>query len=375
MGAGWGNVFQNSPNDLSRVGTTGYGGSSNQWGALPSSNPQTGAVSLGSPTTPGPQGGTTITGGNGNAASTPQLPANPQGPVGNPYTSTYTGGLTNPSNPTQTVGGLPTLGASSSANSNQGSILSPLSPTLTQQYLEWLATQTGQGLPGYQGAVNLPSGGQTQPGQLTAQENPVLAQLQTFLSGGGSGGNAQLGALGQMAQTGDPTNTMPEWQAMVAAMQQPIQQGQAALQEQFGEAGGAQSSVYGNAMSNYYNQANAQEQSLLGQLTESSQEAALGREQTAQGQLLNANQGMGQYLQGLDQTAINNLLQNYYTTLPQYNPMNSELYGASTTFPSYVGKTFGESGVAPALGGAASALAGAIPGASSTPSTYPTSSF
>lgn len=349
----------------------GNSGSSNQWGTLPSSNPTTSS----SPTSSAglfSLGGQTINTGAGTPPTSTGVP-------GYPTTSTYPGAVVNPGSGTgANTGGLPTLGASSTANNNNGSIISPLSPSLSQSYLEWLGTQIGSGLPQFEGNVNLPTGGQSQPGQLTAPENSTLQALQQFFAGGTSS-NPALNGLSQMATTGDPINVGPEWQAMVAAMQQPIQQGAASLQEQFANAGAGESSVYGNSLANYYNQANAQEQSLLGTLSTNAQQQAVQNQLTAQQGILGADQTTSQYLQGLDQSSINNLIQNYYATLPQYNPLNSEEYGASTTFPPYVSSQYGTSGLAPALGAAAS-LAGSFNStgtgsATSTPTTYPTTAF
>jgi hypothetical protein len=349
-------------------------GSSNQWGPLPSSNPTTSPSSSSNTGGLFSLGGTTI-----NTGAGPGAPAS-TGVPGYPTTSTYPGAPVNPGSSTgANVGGLPTLGASSSANNNSGSIISPLSPSLSQAYLEYLATQIGNGLPQFQGNVNLPTGGATQPGQLTAGENPTLQALQTFFSTGQSSDPA-LQSLSQMATTGDPINVTPEWQAMVQAMQQPIAQGAAGLQEQFANAGAAQSSVYGTALGDYYNQANLQEQSLLGQLSTTAQQQAVQNELTAQGGILGADQTTSQYLQGLDQSAINNLIQNYYSTLAQTNPLNSELYGGSTTFPSYVSGNYGTSASSAALGGAASLAAAGLYGAGAgtptgTAPTFPTTAY
>lgn len=98
----------------------------------------------------------------------------------------------------------------------------------------------------------------------------------SFLSGGQSSipGASQLG---QMAQTGDPFNASPEWQAMIAAQQQNIQQNQANLKEQFGFAGDLSSSPFGTAMSNYEQQTTLDQNALLAQLMQSSFESAQQR--------------------------------------------------------------------------------------------------
>lgn len=309
------------------------------------------------------------------------------------------------------------------ANGN-GQIINPISPSLTQTYGEYLGSQIGTGLNPYDLSTNLPTGGYTSSGQLTANENPLLSQLQQYYGGGSGGyqgsglGSYGLGSSGMsggsqynygsmgglsplagsngysnsmmpsqtgggqaettmqnMAYNGGAINTTPEWQAMVNAMQQPTQQGLAQLQEQFGAAGAGQSSPYGNAVANYLEQTGAQEQSLLGQMEVPALEQASSQQLSAANSLLNNQTSMAEYLQGLDQSSIQNQLSQYTQDLPQYNPLNNAIYGMSTTFPPYAGTNYGIGGTATALAGlgAATSLMNSTGGNSSptaTPSVY-----
>ena len=93
--------------------------------------------------------------------------------------------------------------------------------------------------------------------------NPLLQQLMTMLSGGNSsipGGNT----LNTIASQG--ISALPEWQQMVAAMQDPIAQQSANLKEQFASMGDLAGSPFASAMSNFGQQTALQQESLLGQL-------------------------------------------------------------------------------------------------------------
>jgi hypothetical protein len=211
----------------------------------------------------------------------------------------------------------------------------PLDPGLTSQLFQYLQSQVGQGMTPFNLSALLPSSGQaTQPGQLTAPLTQLLQQLQQDYS--------STGQIGQMAQNG--VSATPMWQQMVDAQQQNIQQNQANLQEQFNKFGNLASSPSAIGMANYQEQTAKDQNALLGQL----------QFQGIQDQLQAGQQvgGLGQMLQGLDQSAIQNLLTEFQRTQSQNNPTLGMQYGASTTFPPVVKPTSG-GGV---LGGVMSGL-------------------
>jgi hypothetical protein len=54
------------------------------------------------------------------------------------------------------------------------------------------------------------------------------------------------------------------------------------------------------------------------------------------GELLGGGMNLGQLTQGLDQQSIQNLMQEYFMTTPQNNPLNNMMFGLGTTFaPTY----------------------------------------
>jgi hypothetical protein len=116
--------------------------------------------------------------------------------------------------------------------------------------------------------------------QLMGGGGNLQNQLLSFLSGGSST-IPGAASLTDIAQTGDPISALPEWQAMIAAQQQNIQQNQANLKEQFGFAGDLQSSPFGTAMSNYEQQTTLEQNALLAQLEQQAMEAAMQRKLTA----------------------------------------------------------------------------------------------
>lgn len=191
----------------------------------------------------------------------------------------------------------------------------PMDPALTSQFFQWLQSQIGQGVPGFNQSTQLPSGGQTAPGQLNAPFNPLMQSLMKLFSPGGS--------IGNIAQNG--ISAIPAWQATVDAMQKQIGEGAANMREQFGFAGNLDSSAFGNSLGDYFTQSNKDLNSLLANMTFQGVQDQL--------QAASQSQGFGQFTQGLDQQAIQNQLQEFMRTSPQYNPLLGMLFGASTTFP------------------------------------------
>ena len=134
--------------------------------------------------------------------------------------------------------------------------------------------------------------------QMMPGGNFLQNQLMNFLSGGPS---ATPGAsqLATMAQTGSPISAMPEWQAMVDAMQQNISRNEAGLKEQFGAAGELQSSPFGDAMQNFLSQTTKDQNALLGQLQTGALENAMQRQEQTGLALQQLGGQEGQFLQQL----------------------------------------------------------------------------
>lgn len=226
----------------------------------------------------------------------------------------------------------------------------PLDPALTSQLFQWLQSQIGKGVPGFDLSTILPSSGQaTAPGQLNAPLNSVMQNIMALF-------DPSSGSLGKLASGG--IDATPIWQKTVDAMQRQIAQGGANLKEQFNVEGGLASSPFGQAAVDYQTQSNKDLDSLLANM----------QFQGIQDQLQAAGMqtGVGQFLQGLDQQSIQNMLQEFIRTSPQYNPLLGMEFGAATTFPPVLQPQKGGG----ALGGLLSSLgpllqmfSGMIPGA------------
>ena len=224
-----------------------------------------------------------------------------------------------------------------------------LDPALTGNFFNFLQSQIGEGVGAFNWASILPTSGQaTQNGQLTAPENQTLQSIIQAFSPGGT--------MGKMAQTGDPTDVGPAWQAMLAAQQENIQQKQAQMKENMNVGGNLAGSPFGTALQNF------QTQTALGQnamLTEAQQQA----QEAAKSRILPANQMMAQlsqYLQGLDQASIDRLYQEFQRTQVQNNPMLAYQAQAATTFPPYLKKAGSGGGLAAMIGQLGQATPGII---------------
>lgn len=234
-----------------------------------------------------------------------------------------------------------------------GQTISPQYPGLSGDFVNWLMSQVGQGVMPFNLSTPLPTGGSTQPGQLTAGENPMLQQLVSLLSGGASnisgGGFLQSLASGGAPGSTEALNTiatqginaLPEWQSMIASQGQNIAQNQANLREQFAGMGALAGSPFGTAMSNYEQQTTKDQNALLAQLTQQNilqgqipaAEFMGGMQSGAASQLTGMGDQMSQYLQSLNQQAIQNQYGEFIRTSPQYNPVIGDIMGMSQTYP------------------------------------------
>lgn len=220
-----------------------------------------------------------------------------------------------------------------------------MDPTLTQQYYNMLSQQVGQGLPGFNLSTLLPSSGQaTQPGQLNAPLNLTDQQLQAFLTGGPSNipGASQLT---QMAQTGNPIDQTPAWQAMIASEAQNTAQNANNLREQFAFGGDLKSSPFGTAMQQFYNQNTLNQNAQLTQAQAQAMESAQNRALSAQQGIQSEAGQFGQQAQTMDQQAIDQMLKEFYISLPQNNPLLQNIQQGANMQPGVAGQTptFGQS--------------------------------
>ncbi len=192
----------------------------------------------------------------GGGSATTQ-PLNSNVPAYNPVTTQPGGGAPQG----QAPGGQPTVAGNPFAN-----LGNPIQTTIQ-------TPGQADATPG-QAASGFPSA----PDQALAANAPNIGYLQNIA-----------------ANAGNPINQTPAWQAMVAAQQRQIQEGQANLDAQFDMSGGRFSTAYGTAAADYQNQAIANQNSLLAQMTAQAQENAANRNLSASGQLGNiSQQSLGQ---------------------------------------------------------------------------------
>lgn len=270
----------------------------------------------------------------------PMLPSFPSMAPG--YTASGGGGGGNPYQVPSYGGTMPSstnqrwdpnqFGASmqsSSGNLGHGIIATGLQyPGLSQDFANYLFSQVGQGMTPFNLGTPLPTGGTTQPGQLTAGLNPLLQQLMSFFTGKGGGSMPGANALSTIANQG--ISALPEWQAMVAAMQPNIEQNQAMMREQFAGMGGLAGTPFGTAESNFASQTALGQNALLAQLQ---QQNILQGQMPAAQYLQSQGQNLAGGLQALDQQAIQNMLQEFIRVAPQNNPMMPYLMGMSSMYP------------------------------------------
>lgn len=230
----------------------------------------------------------------------------------------------------------------------------PMYPKLGGTFSQWLQSQIGQGANPFNLPVPLATGGSTQPGQLSAPLNPTLQQLLDYFQTGKSP-NAGVSALNTLSQG---TSAIPQWQADLAAMKQNIQENQANLKEQFGSTGALGGSEYGNAMKDYMAQTTADQNALLAQIQQQNQQTQL----QAGGALTNLQSQIGQIFQGLNQQDIQNVLQEFIRTSPEYSPLLNLIYGQANSFAPIFNYSKGGgimAGLIPGLASAAGAGAAA----------------
>lgn len=112
----------------------------------------------------------------------------------------------------------------------------------------------------------------------------LLAQYTKQL---GSAGPQGLGELQTLSQTGNLQNVIPAYQAMVAANQNQMQEGQANIEEQFGSTGLRYSKPLMTSLSDYQNQNNLNFANTLSQYMGQAQSQATQTQLSASGLLAN----------------------------------------------------------------------------------------
>ena len=299
-------------------------------------SPATGASPVGAPATPP------------GVVPPANQPINTTGPQVNPKSGT---GPFDPSNPTGQLGGVLNAGSGNAT-------VQSLYPGFTNQFYNWLQSQMGQGATPFNLSAIMPSSGQaTTPGSLSAPLTDINQMLESFYKTG-TGGPAGTSTLESMAQTGNPTDVGPAWQAMLAAEQQNTDRNAANLREQFAFGGNLKSSPFAGAMDQFYQQNTLNQNAQLTAAEQQAQEAAAGRQLTAGQDLTQGATSMGQELQGLDQQAIQNMLAEFIRTRPEYSPLLGAEGGAATTFPPTISGNVGVGGMGGAISSAGTALSG-----------------
>ena len=200
----------------------------------------------------------------------------------------------------------------------------PAAPQVNQAWKSFLLENVGKGADPFNLTTNLPTGGTTVPGQLTAGMNPTLQQILDYFNTGKSS-NTGISALDTLAQG---TSAIPQWQADIAAQKQNIEANQANLKEQFASTGALGSSEYGKAMGDYMQGTTASQNALLAQIQQQNQQTQLAAGQS----LTQLQSDMGQVFQGMDQQAIQNMLQEFIRTNPDYSPLLQYIYGQANVY-------------------------------------------
>lgn len=281
--------------------------------ATPGQGQSSTGYTVGYPGSPTPSSGSTPTGtGGGASGAVPKTGGFDPSP-GQYFNPAASAGY-------QNTGGTQNMGHGIFAQSS-------MYPQLSDSFAQFLQSMIGQGASPFNLSAPLPSGGTTNPGQLSAPMNPLMQSLMQLFMGNGQSNVPGANTLANVANNG--ISAMPEWQSMIDAQGQNIQQNQANLREQFSAMGGLAGSPFGTAMSNFQQQTTKDQNALLGYLNQ--QNILQGQLPAAQFMMSGAGQ-MGQFAQQQDQQTIDRMYNEFIRTQPEYNPLLQQMYGLSTTF-------------------------------------------
>ncbi|KKL59253.1 hypothetical protein LCGC14_2217200 [marine sediment metagenome] len=233
-----------------------------------------------------------------------------------------------------------------------------IAPGLTNDFFGFLRSQIGEGATPFNLQSLLTSGGTTGEGQLSAPMNEIISQLLQFYSGGGDSNVPGFNTLQEMSQTGAPIDQTPAWEAMVEAAKRGIDESRANLRESFSFAGNLASSPFGRAETDFESQTAKDLNAQLIQAVTQAQESAAGRRLGAGTALAGGASDFGSYLQGLDQSSIDRLFDEFIRTRPEYSPLINAQFGAAGAFAPVLSNRFGLGAVGGLLGGAGAAASG-----------------
>lgn len=331
------NYGAGSGSDLMRAPQTD---GSNQYGSYPMFNF----------TTPGNASQTVSTGaGSGQPAPADnpyQVPPASSGPLPPPA---HVNDLDNPGH----VGNFPVGSALGIGGGNR--TIPTFDPNMTAQFYSFLQQQIGGAATPFNLGTPLPTGGSTQAGQISAGLNPIDQSLMDFYSSGGTQGGTP--GMQTLAGFANGINTLPEFQAMIAAQNGPlgpIAQQEAQMRGQFAKSGALAGSEYGNAEAGFRSQTAADQNALMAQLMMQ----GLGIQEGAATTLGQAGTAFGQSMQGLNQDAINRQMAEFIRTRPEYSPYLNMLFGGATSSPGAMNSKVGVGAAGAAIGSAGSALQG-----------------
>lgn len=333
---------------------------SNTYGGTPSAptgnffQPTSSASSPYSPASP--LQGATYGGGSGAPGTVPSTPGTVPGGSGSSYTYSQ-----NLSNPSQFDSQYPSRTQPAESIGHGQYSVPPTDASLQNSIMNYLQGQVGQGMSPFNLQALLPTGGTTGAGQVSSPLDPLSQAMMQFYSTGATGGNPGLQSLSQLASTGDPIDQTPAWQAMVQQMQQQIGTGAANVREQMSFSGNLPGSAGALATSEYQNQSTADLNSQLLSAQTQAQQQAVQNKLTASGQIQSGEQSLASSLYGYDQSAVTNLMNEFFATQSQENPTLGYQFGGGTAYAPTFGKTQSPSVLQQILSGVAGIAGAAAP--------------
>ena len=250
--------------------------------------------------------------------------------------------------------------------------VAPFVPGLSSEFTGYLESQIGKGAQPYGLQAFQPTTGRTtQPGQLSADVNPMLHDLGQFVSGAAqdpsmgvqpAGGTSET--LDEMLRTGAPISTMPQFEAIEKAMDRQYKQGRGDIRAQMAGLGLIAGTPHTGAQTDYALQAAREKTAIMTGLETGALESAQGRRMQALGIssdffglnqqqqrfFVDQSRQIGEIFQGMDRAAIDRTMAEFLRTRPEYGPLLNLLYGLSTTFAPQLAQEEGLGSVGALLG-------------------------